>query len=169
MSFSGRNYHFTCQLCGASRTSIQQGHAVTSCLEYLGPHPLAKDIRTDLGSTGPICGKVLCGSEVGRQIQRQCAGATLHTSKALAAAASSAGELTNTGSRLRLYNQTPSDSKDNRTPKPIFARVLRTWNLEKKHVINTIILKYIGTATWKCHDLNKKFKSGHIPMVFLNN
>lgn len=97
--------HFTLhgQLGGASRTSNQQGHAVTSLLEYFGPQPFAKEILTDLGSTGPMCGKETAGGgQEGSKIQRQCPGATRQTSKALAAAASRAGELTKTGSELRL-------------------------------------------------------------------
>lgn len=98
-------HHFHCyrQLGGANNTSSQQGHAVTSLLEYFGPQPFANDILTDRGSTGPMLGKETAGGgQAGSKMHRQWPGATLHTSKALAAAASRAGELTNTGSWLRL-------------------------------------------------------------------
>lgn len=76
---------------------------MTSLLEYFGPQPFAKEILTDLGSTGPMCGKETAGGgQDGSKMQRQCPGANRQTSKALAAAASRAGELTKTGSELRL-------------------------------------------------------------------
>lgn len=97
------NHNSYRQLGGARSTSSQQGQAVTSRLEYLGPQPLAKDILTDLGSTGPTWGSVIGGGGAeGLKTHRQWPGATLHTSKAFAAAASNAGELTKTGSWLRL-------------------------------------------------------------------
>lgn len=89
-------------------------------------------MRTERGSTGPMWGRETAGGgQAGSKMQRQWPGATRQTSRAFAAAASNAGELTNTGSWLRLYSHTPSASRERVTPRPILDFVFRTWNEER--------------------------------------
>lgn len=57
---------------------------------------------------------------------RQCPGGTRYTSNDLLSTSQSVGECTKTGADERLYNQTPSDSLLNVTPKPIFCRAFST-------------------------------------------
>lgn len=104
-----------CHLQGSSNTSIQVGQDVISCREYLGPHPLAKLMRTAFGSTGPTREpfeyriRSPCGLPV--NMLRQWPDGTRNTRYVLLSGSSSVGELTNIGQSLRLYAHTPSSSR----------------------------------------------------------
>lgn len=90
-----------------------------SCREYFDPQPLAKLMRTELGSTGPVVAKSQCRAHAAlsaSKMLRQWPGRTRHTGGGLESGSTSVGELTKMGLSERLYAHTPSSSWLSVTP-----------------------------------------------------